>query len=73
MNALQLPPGRFSDNDRLSRRLVFTLCPGAWNHRPRGDQAWVALDHYPIIQSIPCVSSFIGKGYLLMESACERG
>ncbi len=36
------------------------------DHRRRGDQAWVALGHYPIIQSIPCGSSLVHKGHLLI-------
>src|SRR6266704_1820840 len=36
------------------------------NHRWRGDQAPILFGHQPIIQSVACRSSLIGKSHLLI-------
>src|SRR6266850_5356805 len=67
MNALQLSPTKTLRQRPTVKPIgLHSLSWRFGNHRRRGDQARVALGHNPIIQSIPCGSSLVHKGHLLI-------
>src|SRR5712664_1653369 len=67
MNALQLPPAKvLRQRPTIQPIGLHSLSWRFGDHRRRGDQAGVALGHNPIIQSIPCGSSLVHKGHLLI-------
>src|SRR5262245_43610136 len=66
MDAFKLPPTQVLRQSPTVKSVG--LHPLSWrfgNHRRRGHQALIGLGHQPIIQSVACRSSLVGKGYLL--------
>src|SRR5919201_4201538 len=68
VNTLQLSPTKILRQRSTIKPIgLHSLSWRFGDHRRRGNQAWVGLGHNPIIQSIPCGSSLIRKGYLLIR------
>src|SRR4030095_14880735 len=67
MNAFQLSPTKTLRQRPTVKPIgLHSLSWRFGDHRRRGDQAGIALGHNPIIQSIPCGSSLVHKGHLLI-------
>src|SRR6266540_282278 len=68
MNAFKLSPTQILRQSLTVETVgLHSLSWGFGNHRCRGDQAPKVLRYQPIIQSVACRSSLIGKSHLLIR------